>query len=105
MLRRDQGGQVCPQKSVAPAVRGNGGAAPRRRARAEELERRILLAAVSWATDSSGFWDVGANWSTGQPPTAGDDVTIDRGAANPTITVRTTVAAHSLNAAEALAIT
>src|SRR5207302_112561 len=64
----------------------------RRRARfkpwAEMLEDRLVLATVFWNTDLSGFWDVGSNWSTGAVPTASDDVVIDRGTANPTVTVR-----------------
>src|SRR4051812_25017749 len=54
----------------------------------EILERRELLAQISWNTDSDGYWDVPANWSTGMVPTSNDDVVIDRGAANPTVTIR-----------------
>ncbi|HEY6563144.1 MAG TPA: hypothetical protein VIY86_01485, partial [Pirellulaceae bacterium] len=56
--------------------------------RLENLEDRRLLAAISWNTDSNGFWDVATNWSPQQVPGSGDQVTIDRGAANPAITVR-----------------
>lgn len=57
----------------------------------EHLEVRQLLAAFSWNTDLDGDWHNASNWvdSNGNPgvPAFGDDVTIDRGAANPTITI------------------
>ena len=43
--------------------------------------------AVTWATDSSGLWSDSTNWSSNPSlPGPSDDVTIDRGAANPTVT-------------------
>jgi hypothetical protein len=63
-------------------------------------------ATVSWNVDSDGFWDVAANWSTGMVPQPGDDVVIDRPAANVTVTFRSgTVAVNSLTSSEAFAIT
>ena len=47
------------------------------RIRFEVLEARTLLATVNWAATSSGNWDVGSNWSTGQVPGPGDDVVIN----------------------------
>ena len=46
-----------------------------------------MLSAVTWVTNNDGFWDDGANWSTGQIPGNTDDVTIDRGEFNPVITI------------------
>ena len=61
---------------------------------------------VSWNVDSDGFWDVPSNWSTGIVPQPGEDVVIDRPAANVTVTFRTgTVAVNSLTSAENFAIT
>jgi hypothetical protein len=40
---------------------------------------------VAWVGDSSGNWSDPARWDVGLPA-AGDDVTIDRGAASPTVT-------------------
>jgi hypothetical protein len=54
----------------------------------EHFEDRRMLAQIQWLLDTSGFWDVPGNWSTGSVPTADDDVVIDRGAVNPVITVR-----------------
>ncbi|MEZ6059150.1 MAG: RHS repeat-associated core domain-containing protein [Planctomycetaceae bacterium] len=67
---------------------------------AESLETRQLLAAFSWNTDSDGAWDNAANWIDGEGnsgiPAAGDSVTIDRGAANPTITISSNADVTSL---------
>ena len=53
---------------------------PRRSARLklgpETLESRTLLSTVSWV-GGSGDWSVGANWSNGTGPGAGDDAVID----------------------------
>ena len=40
---------------------------------------------VAWVGDASGSWSDPTRWDVGIPA-AGDDVTIDRGAANPTVT-------------------
>lgn len=45
-------------------------------------------ATVSWNVDNDGFWDEGANWSTGSVPNPADDVVISRPAANITVTFR-----------------
>src|SRR5205807_1965126 len=56
-------------------------------ARAERLEERQLLTAVSWVgAGGNSSWTTAANWSTGTVPAAGDDVTINAGAGK-TITV------------------
>ena len=59
---------------------------------------------VYWTNDSSGDWTTGTNWSTGQPPTAGSDVVIDRGAANPTVTLQGTAQVNSVQSAEPFSI-
>ena len=71
----------------------------------EPLEQRYLLTAVSWISNTDGFWDDEANWSTGQVPNSGDDVTIDRGVFNPTITVRDNRFVNTLIDREAIIIT
>ena len=43
-------------------------------------------APVSWNTNSSGNWNVGANWSPGLP-TSADDVTINRPAGSPVVSL------------------
>src|SRR5579871_4309229 len=68
----------------------------------EQLETRILLSAVSWMSNQSGFWDVGSNWSTGQVPSATDDVTIN--VPGITVTVRDGRLAHSLQCQDALVL-
>ncbi len=45
-------------------------------------------ATVTWISNVSGFWDVGANWDTGTAPQAGDDVIIDRPGLTITVTIR-----------------
>jgi len=67
----------------------------------EILEDRTLLS-VSWISTQSGFWDVGSNWSTGQAPTASDDVTINQPGV--TVTVRDAEAAGTLSGSDALTI-
>jgi len=67
----------------------------------EILEDRTLLS-VSWISTQSGFWDVGSNWSTGQAPTASDDVTINQPGV--TVTVRNAAAAGTLSGSDALTI-
>ncbi len=71
----------------------------------EVLEDRRLLAAISWNTDASGFWDVATNWNPPQVPGSGDDVTIDRGVANPTITIRDSRTVNSITSRESLSVT
>ncbi|MCB0332308.1 MAG: hypothetical protein KDD55_02345, partial [Bdellovibrionales bacterium] len=44
-------------------------------------------ATVTWISDVDGDWADGANWSTGTPPVAGDDVIIDRPSANVTVSL------------------
>ncbi len=74
--------------------------------RIEPLEDRILLATVNWISDSDGFWDIGANWDTGMAPEAGDDVLINRPAADITVTYRTgTASINSLFSTEAFTLT
>ena len=64
-----------------------------------------MLAQVQWLLDTDGYWDVPGNWSTGIVPAAADDVIIDRGAANPVITVRSgTQSVQSIQSNEALAL-
>jgi RHS repeat-associated protein len=46
------------------------------RPRIEALEDRTLLSTVTWLGGHGLDWDTGANWSTGQVPTASDDVRI-----------------------------
>jgi len=75
-----------------------------RRLLLEQLEDRRVLTAIVWATDSDGFWDEPANWSPPQVPNSSDDVTVDRGAANPTITVRDNREVNSLASNEALVL-
>ena len=61
-------------------------------------------ATVTWISNSSGFWDEGANWSTGLAPQAGDDVVIDR-PGQVTVTIRTdTAAIQTLNAKELVVV-
>src|SRR5690348_11841886 len=56
-------------------------------AKAERLETRQLLTAVSWVgAGGNSSWTTAANWSTGTVPSVGDDVTINAGAGK-TITV------------------
>ena len=64
----------------------------RRRLLAEALEDRRMLAVVHWISDSDGDWNDAANWQdqttlVSRVPGFGDDVVIDRGVADPVITV------------------
>jgi RHS repeat-associated protein len=64
----------------------------RRRLLTEALEDRRLLAAVHWISDSDGDWSDAANWQdqttlANRVPASSDEVLIDRGAANPMITI------------------
>lgn len=71
----------------------------------EVLEERQMLTAVSWIATTDGFWDVGANWSTGVVPTSNDDVTLDLAGSDPVITVRDDRTVKSLVSRESLVIT
>lgn len=62
-------------------------------------------ATVSWNVDSDGFWDDGANWSTGNVPQNGDDVVINRPAVSITVTFRSgTATIKSLTCNEAFVL-
>ena len=63
--------------------------------RIEPLEVRRLLT-VSWVGPATGYWDVGANWSTGNVPAAADDVSIGGGA---TVTIQSgdSISINSVN--------
>lgn len=76
------------------------------RAAIESLEERTLLAAFSWNSDTDGNWNDQANWNDGVSGVPGnaDDVTIDRGIANPVITVDSDARIESLVASEAIVI-
>jgi RHS repeat-associated protein len=72
----------------------------------EPLEPRQLLSSVQWTSATSGAWDVGSNWSTGQVPGSGDDVVIDVNGATPTVTIDSgDQSVHSLMASDPLSIT
>jgi hypothetical protein len=63
----------------------------------EQLERRRMLAAVSWDGDAGdNLWHTPANWSNNQAPTIVDDVTIDV-ASNPTILFNAGTGSRSVN--------
>jgi hypothetical protein len=65
-----------------------------------------MLAVVQWLPNTDGFWDVPGNWSSGSVPGVNDDVIIDRGAANPQITVRSgSPTVKSIQSTELLALT
>ena len=58
-------------------------------------------ATVSWNVDTSGFWDVAANWSGATVPQPGDDVVINRPGADVTVTYRSgTNTVNSLTSSE-----
>jgi RHS repeat-associated protein/uncharacterized repeat protein (TIGR01451 family) len=72
----------------------------------EPLEPRQLLSSVQWTSATSGAWDVGSNWSTGQVPGSSDDVVIDVNSATPTVTIGSgDQSVHSLMASDPLSIT
>ncbi len=76
------------------------------RPKIEVLEERCLLATVNWISATSGNWDVGSNWSTGQVPGPGDDVVISVPGENPTITLNSgNQTIHSLQCTDTLEIT
>ncbi|MBX3670808.1 MAG: filamentous hemagglutinin N-terminal domain-containing protein, partial [Rhodocyclaceae bacterium] len=54
---------------------------------ADSLSLNLTDAIKRWITDADGDWNVGSNWSGGTVPVAGDHVVIDRGTANPIVTV------------------
>ncbi|MCE9535089.1 MAG: hypothetical protein K8R65_01605, partial [Nitrospirae bacterium] len=71
----------------------------------EVLEERCLLTPISWVAQTDGFWDDPNNWSTGQVPNAGDDVTLDLPGFNPIITIRDNRTVKSIVSRESLMIT
>src|SRR3982751_6940414 len=80
------------------------GVAARLPARCQHLERRCLLAAVTWDGGGDGTnWSDAQNWSNNVVPTSGDDVTINV-PTNPTIVLVGSLAVHSLVNAETLII-
>ena len=73
-------------------------------------QKLSITPTISWNVNTDGFWDVASNWidsnGVSRLPTAGDDVLIDRGSANPVITIRSGLqSVHSLLSNEALTIT
>ncbi len=57
----------------------------------------VARGTASWMNGAGGAWNAGANWSTGTPPTAGDDAVIALGGSGPyTITLSTNASAASL---------
>jgi hypothetical protein len=66
---------------------------------------RAATQTVEWISDSSGDWMTGSNWSTGQPPD-GVDVIIDRGEANPVVSLVSDASVYlrSIHASESLTI-
>jgi hypothetical protein len=74
-----------------------------------EIAKLEINPTISWISNTSGFWDVAANWQdTGgvsRLPNATDDVLIDRGTNNPTITIRSgTQSVRALLSNESLVI-
>ena len=51
------------------------------------LEDRVVPATITWNSDSDGLWSDPTNWDLGREPTTNDVVIIDRGTANPVITI------------------
>lgn len=105
--KRRSASRLVPRRPAAPAsLRG-----PNRHALLfEVLEQRIVLATISWNVDTSGYWDVAANWvddlGVHRVPGPADDVIIDRPSASPTVTFRTDSATvHSITGADPLALT
>ena len=71
----------------------------------EVLEDRQLLSTINWISTTSGDWNVGNNWSSGQVPGTGDDVVINVPGASPTITIDSGAqSVNSLTAADPLVI-
>ncbi len=70
----------------------------------ENLERRTLLAAFIWNSDADGNWNDAANWSSdiGGVPGTSDTVTIDRGDANPVVTIDSNVHVSALTSSESI---
>jgi uncharacterized repeat protein (TIGR01451 family) len=62
--------------------------------------------ARTWISNASGVWEDPANWSDGIVPANGDVVVIDRGAANPVVTIQSaTVTLAALRSEEPLVMT
>ncbi|MBL8482688.1 MAG: hypothetical protein JNJ60_10855, partial [Rhodocyclaceae bacterium] len=57
-----------------------------------------------WISDASGNWEDAANWSGGSVPVASDSVVIDRGSANPVVTLSSERTAQDLNLTETVRI-
>ncbi len=89
---------IVPPSGGEPYVAGSGG-------QHFFLQRGTMFQNVNvWNTDLSGNWATAGNWSLGVP-VAGQIVLVDRGAANPTVTVNTAgQAAGVLLSQEALTI-
>ncbi|MFO0805192.1 MAG: hypothetical protein U0791_18975 [Gemmataceae bacterium] len=62
----------------------------------EELEGRVVPAAISWVGGASQNWGDAANWSPAQVPTASDSVTINK-ASPGTINVNVNAFAQTIN--------
>ena len=101
------GAAVAPKnsKQARRTRAGDARAALRRSAEVacESLERRVLMATVTWNTDAAGSWENPANWmasdtGTGRVPTTTDDVVINRPGFSPTVTITGNESVHSLTA-------
>ncbi|MBI2802800.1 MAG: hypothetical protein HYX63_21425, partial [Gammaproteobacteria bacterium] len=60
------------------------------------------VAVNSWNTDLSGLWQSGTNWSLGHAPSASEVALIDRGAADPLVTISSSSQALRFNSFEDL---
>src|SRR5688572_6555151 len=73
-----------------------------------ENSQLTITPTISWNTDANGFWDVATNWldslGVSRVPNATDDVLIDRGPANPVITIRSAQSFNNLLANESLTV-
>jgi len=101
---RDHSGSCCGLRQRAHRA-GKGGFAPHAYGiLAEPLEQRLCLAAVVWDGGPSGlgtnFHDA-ANWEPDGVPTGADDAIISV-AANPTITITSSVTINSITSDEAI---
>ncbi|MFT3882186.1 MAG: carboxypeptidase regulatory-like domain-containing protein [Gemmatales bacterium] len=95
---------TCNKSKVAS--RSQTAIKPRRfRPQLEILEDRVVPATIHWNLDTSGFWDDAANWDLNRVPNSNDDVIIDRGTANPTVTIRSTQYALTVTSTEKISVT
>src|SRR5262249_13607085 len=77
-----------------------------RRPIVEPLESRTVLSSVTWTNPNGGDWDTATNWSTGQVPTAADDVGIIVAVSNPiTHNLSTPDFANSLTSDDPITLT